>query len=100
VQTCSAVTGDGIAETWATIGRYRDAMADNGELAACRARQAQAWMWNDVGDSLLAALKAHPAVAGRLAEFEAKVTAGEMAPATAARALLAAFLEASRLDSA
>ena len=100
VQTCSAVTGDGIAETWATIGRYRDAMADNGEMAACRARQAQAWMWNDVGDSLLAALKAHPAVAGRLAEFEAKVMAGEMAPATAARALLAAFLEASRLDSA
>jgi LAO/AO transport system kinase len=96
VRTCSAMTGDGIAEAWETIGRYRDAVGDSGEVAARRARQAQAWMWSDVGDSLLAALKAHPAVAGRLAEFEAKVMAGEMAPATAARALLAAFLDASR----
>jgi len=60
-------------------------------LAAKRTRQAKAWMWREVNESLLAALKGHPAVAARLPALEAEVAAGTTSPTAAARRLLAAF---------
>jgi len=68
-------------------------------MAAKRAQQARAWMWSEIGESLTAALKAHPEVARELPRLEARVTAGEMAPAAAARQLLETFLAAPRWPS-
>ncbi len=90
VMTCSALTGQGIAEVWAAVGRFRKALG-GGELEAKRTRQAQAWMWNEVNEGLVAALKANPEVARQWAEFEAEVMAGRMTPTAGARRLLARF---------
>jgi LAO/AO transport system kinase len=94
VLTCSAKTGTGIAAVWAEIGRFRDAFGPSGAIADKRARQAQAWMWNEISETLMASFKAHPRVAAQVADLGAKVRAGRLTPAAAARRLLDAFLEA------
>jgi LAO/AO transport system kinase len=92
VLTCSAAKGTGIAEVWDTVGRFQAALGESGELAAKRARQAKAWMWNEVSESLLAALRADPEVAARLAALEAEVMAGKISPTVGAQQLLERFL--------
>jgi LAO/AO transport system kinase len=92
VLTCSALTGAGVAEVWETVGRFRRMQSERGALEAKRARQAKAWMWNEVSESLLAALKADPEVARQLAALEAEVTAGRITPTVAALGLLKSFL--------
>ena len=96
VLTSSALEGSGMAEVWDAVLTHRRALeaAAPGApdaLAAKRARQAKAWMWREVNESLLAALKGHPAVAARLPALEAEVAAGTTSPTAAARRLLAAF---------
>ena len=55
----SALTGDGVAEVWQVIGRFMQAVGEKG-VARRRAEQARAWMWNEVGETLLAELRKHP----------------------------------------
>jgi LAO/AO transport system kinase len=92
VLACSARTGRGIAEIWDTVTRYREAMSESGALAAQRAGQAGAWMWSEVSETLLTALRDHPKVRALLPELEARVAAGAVTPALAARTVLEAFL--------
>ncbi|MDX1576190.1 MAG: methylmalonyl Co-A mutase-associated GTPase MeaB [Kiloniellales bacterium] len=94
VLTCSAKTGAGIAEIWAEVARFREVFGPSGAIADKRARQAQAWMWNEIGETLMARFKAHPEVAGQLTALGDKVRAGLLTPAAAARRLMAAFLGA------
>lgn len=93
VLRCSALKGTGIPEIWDRAQAFAEALGKSGELKARRRAQAKAWLWHELSDSLMDALKAHAGVAARLGELEAKVGAGKMAPATAARVLLAAFLD-------
>ena len=97
VETCSAIKGIGIPEIWTTIGRYRAALGESGEIAARRAEQARAWMWSEVGETLVAALRQHPAVRSSLAELEARVTRGALPPTAAARTLIETFLKNAAL---
>jgi LAO/AO transport system kinase len=90
VLSCSALTGTGIGETWAAVERHRTALGGEG-LAAKRAAQARRWMWREVEDGLLAALRADPEVAARLAPLERAVAAGRTTPGEAAGELLRAF---------
>ncbi len=92
VLRCSGLTGTGIPEIWAAIGRFRAAVERAGTLAPRRAEQARSWLWSELSESLVAALKAHPGVAARLPGLEAEVMAGKTTPTAAAQALLAAFL--------
>jgi len=92
VLLCSAKTGQGIAEIWQAAEAAREALAASGVLGHKRAHQARAWMWSQVHDTLEARLKADPQVAAQLPALERAVMAGELAPATAARRLLQAFL--------
>ncbi len=91
VLTCSAKSGTGIAEVWAEINRFRQTFGPGGAIADKRARQAQAWMWNEISETLIARFKAHTDVAEQLTDLGAKVRAGLLTPAAAARALMAAF---------
>jgi len=92
VLRCSALRNTGIDAVWDRAQAFATAMGASGELPARRRAQAKAWLWHELSDNLLETLKAHPAVAERLASLEDKVAAGRMAPATAARQVLAAFL--------
>ncbi len=59
VSTCSAQTGDGVLEIWDVVERFNKAVGEKG-IQKRRAEQARAWMWNEVGETLLAELKRHP----------------------------------------
>ena len=91
VLRCSAVTGEGVADVWAAVEAHRDALAAGGGLEARRRGQAAAWLWAEVSDRLVEALRDDPAVRDRLPALEARVTDGELSPTTAAGELLDAF---------
>lgn len=95
VLSCSALTGAGIDQVWATIERFRATMTASSTFAARRAAQARAWMWSEIRDTLAEAFQRHPAVRDALPVLEARVTRGEVTPAAAAQALLGRFLEGS-----
>lgn len=90
VTTSSAQTGEGIVEIWDVVERFNKAVGEAG-LQKRRAEQARAWMWNEVGETLLTELKAHPEVRRRMGALEREVEAGRLTPAAAARSMLEAF---------
>ena len=87
----SALAGTGIDELWATIDEFRSRLDAGGELERRRAEQAREWMWSEVSESLMDALRHDERVAGSVEQLEAAVTAGELPPAAAAKQILDAF---------
>ncbi|MDH3673006.1 MAG: methylmalonyl Co-A mutase-associated GTPase MeaB [Gammaproteobacteria bacterium] len=92
VKTCSALTGVGIEMVWDTVLEYWRKFSASSAQSSRRSDQARAWMWAETSDGLVAALKRHPNVRGRVAQLEAAVTAGTLSPTVAAQELLKAFL--------
>jgi LAO/AO transport system kinase len=90
VQTCSAQTGEGVIEIWKTVERFVAAVGEKG-IVRRRAEQARAWMWSEVGETLLAELRRHPEVKRLVGGLEREVEAGRATPAVAARRMLEAF---------
>src|SRR4051812_15259546 len=90
VATCSAQTGDGVVEIWNVVERFNQAVGPQG-IARRRAEQARAWMWNEVGETLLAELRKHPEVKRLVAGLEREVESGRATPAAAARRMLEVF---------
>jgi LAO/AO transport system kinase len=88
----SALEGAGIDELWSTVEEFRSTLDAAGELGRRRAEQAREWMWSEVTESLVDALRSDERVADLADRLEAAVTAGELAPAAAARQILDAFL--------
>ena len=84
------LTGEGVVEIWQTIERFLQAVGEKG-IAHRRAEQARAWMWNEVGETLLAELRKHPGVRKLVAGLEREVETGRTTPAAAARSMLKAF---------
>ena len=87
VATASAITGDGVTQVWDVVGRFLQAVGEKG-VARRRAEQARAWMWNEVGETLLAELRRHPEVKRLVAGLERDVESGRATPAAAARRML------------
>jgi LAO/AO transport system kinase len=90
VATASAQTGEGVVEIWDVVERFNKAVGEKG-VARRRAEQARAWMWNEVGETLLGELRKHPAVKRLVVGLEREVEAGKTTPAAAARSMLEAF---------
>jgi LAO/AO transport system kinase len=88
--SCSSVTGEGIGEVWGAVLAHRAALGEPG-LAGKRAAQARRWMWREVEEGLIDALKADPAVASHLGPLERAVSTGATTPGEAAAMLLKAF---------
>jgi LAO/AO transport system kinase len=90
VTTSSAQTGEGVLAIWDVVERFNQAVGEKG-IQKRRAEQARAWMWNEVGETLLAELKGHPEVRRLVGGLEREVEAGRLTPAAAARSMLQAF---------
>ena len=86
----SGLKGQGLDTFWDCITRFRDLQTANGRLAARREKQALAWMWERIEAGLKHAFHQHPQVRALLPRMQQDVTAGRIAPSTAARNLLAA----------
>ncbi len=89
--TTSAVTGDGLAEFWATVLRHQQVLTDAGVLASTRAQQQVDWAWAMVREQLLGRLAAHPGVRAVRSRTEEQVRAGALTAALAAQRILAEF---------
>jgi LAO/AO transport system kinase len=92
----SSLEGTGIDELWSTVEEFRSALDGTGELDRRRAEQAREWMWSEVSESLMDALRHDERVSDLADRLEATVTAGELPPASAARQILDAFLRAEK----
>jgi LAO/AO transport system kinase len=93
VKCCSARDGVGIAEAWDVVLRHHEILDAAGQLTVRRAEQARDWMWSDVHDDLVAALRSDPKVREQIPVLEAAASEGRVPPTVAARQLLELFLE-------
>ena len=84
----SAATGQGLAEFWATIERFRALQQGTGAFEARRRAQSRAWMWGLIESGLRTRFRSHPEVKHALAQASDDVQAGRVAPSVAARRLL------------
>jgi LAO/AO transport system kinase len=87
----SAQTGEGTDAFWKLASELHAARRADGRFAERRREQAVNWMWELVNSHLLAEFRRHPAVCAALPETVAAVTRSQLAPASAARALLDLF---------
>jgi LAO/AO transport system kinase len=87
----SALEGTGIDELWAAVEDFRATLGATGDLERRRAEQARDWMWSEVAESLMDSLRHDDRDTGLVELLETAVTAGELAPAAAARQILDAF---------
>ncbi|MBP6786189.1 MAG: methylmalonyl Co-A mutase-associated GTPase MeaB [Candidatus Promineofilum sp.] len=92
--TCSAHTGEGIANLWAVVSRFRERAAETGALDARRRVQAREWLHALIEQQLHDYFYDRPAVRDALPEIEAAVSEGTL-PATAAARRLLTLLESS-----
>ena len=88
VLTCSALTGDGIAEIWEMVLEHRAQMEASGHFAERRSRQSLEWMRELVAMGLEDTFRRNTAVARRLPGLEAAVREGRTTPFAASRELL------------
>jgi LAO/AO transport system kinase len=96
VVLASALEGAGIDDLWSRVEEFRSTLDATGELDRRRAEQAREWMWSEVSESLMDALRSDERVADLADRLEAAVTAGDLPPAAAARQILDAFLRAEK----
>lgn len=94
ILSCSALNNLGIDKVWDGIGDYRRILGDDGSIARRRGEQAQAWMWNEIRESLISAFQADPAVRAELSGLERAAASSSVTPGAAARRLLDLFRRA------
>src|SRR5260370_208982 len=83
VRAVSALTGSGIDAVWDDVARFGAALKASGAWERCRAQQAKAALWAEIGDGLIEQFRAAPAVAGRRAAIEGEASLGKCTPAAA-----------------
>jgi len=93
--TCSALTGEGIAEIWAVIEAFRETTAASGVFAARRQAQILDWMQAMIEEHLKTLFFNHPGVKSIRPQIEQAVLAGSM-PATVAVQMLLEKFEGDR----
>jgi LAO/AO transport system kinase len=86
--TASSMTGDGIAEIWATVGAFVESTKRSGRFEQRRADQSREWLHSALEGKLRDYLYKDEAVQAALPEIEAAVKAGELPAAAAAETLL------------
>ena len=91
VLTCSALTGDGIAELWAAILDHRARVEKSGELEARRREQQVKWMWAMLEERMFGRLRSSPALKSKLPQIEAAVATGKMSASVAVEEIAAAL---------
>ena len=91
VLACSALNGTGVAEVWQAVTTFRAAVTADGELREARSAQATAWLWSEIGDTLIDRFRSDATVASLLPNVESSVASGKITPAKAALLLLEAF---------
>ncbi len=90
VMPISALQAKGLAPLWQALCQFQHLQQARGEWSARRQQQALAWMWERIHSELVHHFREHTQVKAMLPALQQQVLAGEIAPSTAARQLLAA----------
>jgi LAO/AO transport system kinase len=85
----SALLGQGLDAFWNAASEFQKLQIANGRFASRRQNQALSWMWERIEAGLKHNFHAQPKVQAQLAGICEQVMAGQLAPSTAARQLLA-----------
>ena len=93
VLACSALNHAGIAEIWDAVSRFNESVEGTGELAEARSAQATAWLWSEIGDTLLERFRSTTRVRAALPQIESDVAEGLITPTRAAMELLRSFTD-------
>ncbi len=91
VMAVSALQQEGVAEVWAMLTRFREAMQASGEFDETRRSQSVDWMWALLMDDLKRLFLDHPEVKGVFSQLQEAVSLGITTPAAASRRLLDIF---------
>ncbi|WP_226893856.1 methylmalonyl Co-A mutase-associated GTPase MeaB [Nisaea sediminum] len=91
VSTCSALSGDGLADILGEIARHREALSESGEFEKKRQDQQVRWMWAIVRERLMARFEENEAVRALVAELEGEVAGARLTASAAADRLLRTF---------
>jgi LAO/AO transport system kinase len=92
VLTCSAVKGNGIAEVWKLVERFRSEMESTGEWDARRLGQVQEGLVEFAREQVLAGMVGSDVVQRDLGKFGAEVAEGKMTLREAATRIAGDFL--------
>jgi LAO/AO transport system kinase len=92
--TCSAQTGNGIAEIWKCVLEYAAMTKANGWFTVTRQGQTQKWMHEIIRDGLRQRFESHPAIKQRMETLEREVLEGRTTSFRAARELLETYSKA------
>jgi len=84
----SALNGQGMAEFWAEVSRFRTLQSVGGHFTRRRQQQSEAWMRERLEAGLRQRFRAHPAVRAAWPGVLEDVRAGRLAASVAARRLL------------
>lgn len=96
VETCSALEQRGIDRLWSIMQRFQDAMGASGELSTRRAEQSRRWLWSEVSDNLISALRADASLSTRMHSLEEMVSSGRVSARVAADQIVAEFWKGIR----
>lgn len=92
VLTCSAVKGNGIADVWKLVERFRVEMEESGEWGVRRLRQVQEGLVEFAREQVLAGMVASEVVQRDLGKFGGEVAEGKMTLREAATRIAGDFL--------
>lgn len=88
VLTCSALTKNGIVETWNTITEYISFVQQNNYFDHRRNEQARYWMYESINEQLRGSFYQHPEIKKKLKSYESDVLSDKMSSFAAAKELL------------
>jgi LAO/AO transport system kinase len=91
--TCSALSGEGIADLWQVVETFRNQTQQSGVFTDRRNAQARDWVYAMVEEHLRTRFYQHPTVNQVVPEVEQAVIAGTLPATIAAQQLLQAFEE-------
>ena len=89
--TCSAITGDGLADIWSDIESHRELLITSGEFEEKRKRQRVRWMWSMIQDRLLLEIEKNNALQEIARTLEYQVMEDQITPGLAASKVVAAI---------
>lgn len=98
VTTCSAITGEGIAEVWETVCSFFDRVKDNGFFGIRRSEQNSYWLTETINEQLLGKFYNDPAIAELLGQAKKAVQDKSMSPFAAAKILLENHFKSAHED--
>ncbi len=91
VLTCSALERKGLQDIWEEVLRFQKTMSDNKLFSEKREKQQLNWMWEQIENELISAIKSDALVNSELAQIEDKVVSGELPVRSAVSRVLENF---------